>query len=68
MVPLNPQAPTGALTGGGGGVATQVVLGEGREAAYKLTSTVMLQLNTKVGAQLSGSLTRQVGRDGADPV
>jgi len=28
-------------------------------AAYKLTSTVMLQLNTKVGAQLSGSLTRQ---------
>ena len=28
-------------------------------AAYKLTSTVMLQLYTKVGAQLSGSLTRQ---------
>jgi capping protein (actin filament) muscle Z-line, beta len=37
----------------------------GRQAHYKLTSTVMLALRTGEDTTLSGSLTRQVESDGA---
>jgi capping protein (actin filament) muscle Z-line, beta len=39
----------------------------GRQAHYKLTSTVMLSLKMGGGMTLSGSLTRQVEHDGALP-
>jgi capping protein beta len=61
---------TGAAMPEGGGSWDSIHVFEaaerGRAAHYKLTSTVMLSLNTR-GTALSGSMTRQIETDGALP-